>query len=99
MQILYNYQMDFLEMLYLGLSSPQKALKQITSLGLKIQTAIDKKDIDSPEIAKIFLVVLNSVRFHIDGLDDNQAKLKFQELINARAEKKAQDEAADQIAN
>ena len=99
MQILYDFQMDFLKMIRLGVTSPQKALEQITDLAIKLYAAIKEKDINSPEMAEMFLIVLNSVRYHIGGLDENAAKLKFQELVKARETKEAQDLTSEQSEN
>ena len=48
-------------MIKLGVSSPQKALEQINDLALKLEALIKGKDIDNPDLAELFLVVLNSV--------------------------------------
>ncbi len=99
MQILYDLQMDFLKMIHLGVSSPQKALEQINDLALKLDAAIKGEDINSPRMAELFLVVLHSVINHIGKLDENAAKLKFLELVKSREAREAQDLTSNQLEN
>ena len=99
MQILYDFQNDFLKMIKLGVSSPQKALEQINDLAIKLDAAIKGQDINSPRMAEIFLVVLNSIITHIGSLDENAAKSKFLELVRIREEKQAQELTSEQLEN
>ena len=99
MQILYDIQMEFLDVLRLGVISPQKALEQLADMSVKLQAAIEGEDINSPDMAKMFLMVINSVRYHIGGLDEKSAILKFQELVKRREEMEAQKLTSEQLEN
>ena len=99
MQILYDIQMEFLDVIRLGVTSPQKALEQLAEMSVRLQAAIEGNDINNPDIAKFFLVVINSVRYHIGGLDEKAAIEKFQELVKRREEKEAQKLTSEQLEN
>ena len=52
MQILFDFQNDFLKMIKLVASSPRKALEQINDLALKLEALIKGTDIDNPDLAE-----------------------------------------------
>ncbi|MBO4891963.1 MAG: hypothetical protein J5502_05095 [Prevotella sp.] len=91
--------MEFLDVLRLGVTYPQKALEQLADMSFKLQAAIEGKDINSPELANVFLMVINSVRYHIGGLDEKTAIFKFQELVRRREEMETQKIASEQLEN
>ena len=84
MQKLYKYQDDFLDLLDLGVSFPQKALDKIAILAVKLEYEIENGTINHPGLSRMFLLMMDMTRYGILPMDENEAKLRFQQYASKR---------------
>ena len=71
MQKLYKYQDDFLDLLDLGVSFPQKALDKIAILAVKLEYEIENGTINHPELSRMFLLMMDMTRYDILPMDES----------------------------